>query len=162
MARTLRQHVAEARRILSEPGCPTILPSAANIVVKRRQKKIWRRDPKRQAVRPNVAMNRLIYAVSVRVVVEKFDRTGWAKSYLEASDAVCGEVWKSIPVHAVCPLCFGRVPEDRGKGRVFCKSCGEFVRPKQLQGLVSKDLADMSLALSTGEIRVRAEKGERG
>lgn len=116
---------------------------------------------RRAPVRVSVSNEQLIYAISIRAVMDKFDRTGWAKKYLQSSDDICAEVWRSIPVHAVCPLCLGRVPENRGKGRVFCVPCETFVWPRQLQGLVSKDLADMSLALSLGEIRVLGEKGER-
>lgn len=116
----------------------------------------------RQAVRPDIAGNRLVYAISIRAVVDKFDRTGWAKKYLEASDDVCAEVWRDIPVHAVCPLCLNRAPHDHGKGRVFCMPCGKFVKPKNLRGLVSVDIRNMREALNGGMIQCRAEEGERG
>lgn len=147
MARTLRQHVQEAARIWSIVGVRTILPT---------------KEPP-APVKVSVSNEQLVYAISVRAVVDKFDRTGWAKKYLESSDDVCAEVWRSIPVHAVCPLCLSRAPAERiGKGPVFCVPCGDYVRPRQLQGLVSKDLADMSSALSNGEIRVKPEKGAGG
>jgi hypothetical protein len=57
----------------------------------------------------------------------------------------------------------GRAPEERiGKGRVYCKRCDAFVRPKILRGLVSADLAAMAGNLRAGGIPVRREKGERG
>jgi hypothetical protein len=99
------------------------------------------------------------YAVSVRRVIERYDRTGYAQAWLRASDDVAGTVWHSIPEWAVCPLCMGRAPEDRGKGRVWCKACETFVRPKVLRGLVSADLRTMRTALNNGEIRTKGERG---
>ena len=161
MPRTLRQHVEEAMRILSCLGGPTILPSAANAIVRRRQRKRWRRNPKPQSVRPDIAAKRRDYAIDVKRICERLDRTGWAMEYLTASDDMAAEVWKAIPTHPVCPLCMERTPADRGKGRVYCKVCDTFVRPKILQGLVSADISKMREALIKGKIPCRAEKGEK-
>lgn len=144
--RTLRQHVEEAERIMSIGGVKTLIPT----------------KERRAPVKVAVSNAQMIYAMSIRRVVERFDRTGRAVIYLWASDEAAGEVWRSIPDHAVCPLCLRRVPEDRGKGRVFCKPCGKNVWPRNYQGLVSADLAKMSKALRLGAIPVRLEKGERG
>ena len=148
--RTLRQHVEEAERIMSIGGVKTLLPTKE------------RRAPAKVAV----SNAQMIYAMSIRRVVERLDRTGYASEYLLASDDVSAEIWRSIPTYAVCPLCLGRVPEDRGKGRVFCKPCREYVRPKVLQGLVSADLRNMRAALNgkngAGLIPCKGEKGERG
>jgi hypothetical protein len=111
-------------------------------------------------VRVDAGNRQLEYAVSVRVVIEKYDRTGYAQAWLRASDDIAGTVWHSIPEWAVCPLCLGHAPEDRGKGRVWCKACGTFVRPKVLRGLVSADLRNMTRALRNGEIRTKGERGE--
>jgi hypothetical protein len=147
MPRTLRQHVQEAARIWSICGVKTLIPT----------------KERRAPVRVGVSNERLVYAISIRAIVDKFDRTGWAKKYLESSDDVCAETWRSIPVHAVCPLCLGRAPAERiGKGRVYCKPCGAFVWPKNLKGLVSADIRGMRAALNDGEIRCKAERGERG
>ena len=162
MPKSLRQHFEEAMKILSCLGGPTILPSASNAIVRRRQKKQWRRNPKRQAVRPDIAGKRRDYAISVKIICERLDRTGYAVSYLKASDEAAGAFWQSIPERPVCPLCLGRAPAERtGKGKVFCVPCGTFVRPKSLRGLVGRDLALMSIELGDGGIRVKAEKGER-
>ena len=144
MSRTLRQHVQEAKRIWSICGVRTLLPT----------------KERRAPVKVSVSNEQLVYAVSIRTIVDKFDRTSWAKKYLESSDDVCAEIWRSIPLYAVCPLCLGRAPEDRGKGRVYCKACDTSVWPKNLQGLVRADLAKMSKALRNGTIWVRFERGE--
>ena len=147
MARTLRQHVEEAERIMSILGVKTLIP----------QKGIP------APPRVDAGNRQLEYAVSVRVVIERYDRTGYAGDFLRASEDVAGTFWFSIPEHSVCPLCLGRSPTERiGKGRVYCVACGAFVRPKSLRGLVSADLRMMSEALNNGEIRCGAEKGERG
>lgn len=163
MPKTLRQHFEEAKTILSCLGGPTILPSASDVIVRRRQKKRWRRNPKPQAVRPDIAGRRRDYAISVKILCERLDRTGYAVEYLNASEEMAGAFWHSIPQHPVCPLCLGRAPAERpGKGKVFCVPCGTFIHPKTLRGLVARDLALMSIELGHGEIRVKAEKGERG
>ncbi len=138
MPRSLRQHVEEAERIMSIGGVKTLIP----------QKGIP------APPRVDAGNRQLEYAVSVRVVVEKFDRTGHAKAYLTASDEAAGAVWNSIPEWYVCPLCLGRAPAERGKGRVYCVACGVFIRPRQLRGLVSWDLRAMTAALREGGIRV--------
>lgn len=159
---TLRQHYVQAMTILSCLGGPTILPSPANVVVRRRgRRRVWMRNPKTSGSRPDVAGKRLDYALSVKIAVEANDRTGYAGDYLRASDDVAGSFWLSIPERPVCPLCLGRVPENRGKGRVFCVPCGTYVRPKNLRGLVSADLWTISEALRAGGIPVKKEKGER-
>lgn len=142
----MRRHVARAEEIMSCLGVRTLLPT----------------KERRAPVKVGVSNAQMIYAMSVRRVVDRCDRTSWAKKYLESSDDVCAEIWRSIPVYAVCPLCMGRAPEDRGKGRVFCKPCGTYVRPKILQGLVSADLRSMRAALNGGLIRCKTEGGERG
>jgi hypothetical protein len=142
--RTLRQHAQEAESYFTTLGVKTLIP----------QKGIP------APVKVDATSRQLIYAVSIRVVIEKYDRTGYAQAWLLASDDVAGTVWHSIPEHAVCPLCMGRAPEDRGKGRVWCKACGTFVRPKNLRGLVSADIRSMRAALNNGEIRCKTERGE--
>ena len=145
--RTLRRHLEEADRIMSIGGVKTLLPTKE------------RRAPAKVAV----SNAQMIYAMSIRRVVERFDRTGRAAIYLRASDETACEVWRSIPQHAVCPLCLRRVPEERiGKGRVFCKRCGKNVWPRSYQGLVSADIRSMRKALRNGTIPCRSEKGERG
>lgn len=151
MPRTLRQHVEEAERIMSILGVKTLIPS----------------KERRAPVKVAVSNAQMIYAMSIRRVVERFDRTGRAVIYLRASDETAGEVWRSIPQHAVCPTCMGRAPEERiGKGRVFCKRCGKYVRPRNYQGLVSADIRNMLAALNgkngAGLIPCKSEKGERG
>lgn len=159
---TLRQHYVKAMEILSCVGGPTVLPSPANVIVRRRgRRRVWMRNPKTSGARPDFAGKRLDYALSVKIAVEANDRTGYAGDYLRASDDVAGAFWVSIPTYAVCPLCLGRAPQDRGKGRVFCKPCGAFVRPNILQGLVSADLSTIAEALRAGGIPVKKEKGER-
>ena len=139
MPRTLRQHVEEAERIMSIGGVKTLIP----------QKGIP------APPRVDAGNRQLEYAVSVRVVVEKYDRTGWAVSYLKASGEAAGAVWNSIPEWHVCPLCLSRAPAERiGKGRVYCVPCGAFVHPRQLRGLVSWDLRAMTAALREGGIGV--------
>lgn len=140
--RTLRQHVQEAERIWSTGGVRTLLP---------------KKEPP-APVKVAVYHEQLVYAISVRTVVEKLDRTGWACEWLYASDDVARDVWNRIPSHAVCPLCLGRVPEERiGKGRVYCQGCGAFVRPKNHLGIVCADLAAMAKRLRGGDIPVKGE-----
>ena len=144
MTRTLRGHVQEAERILSILGLRTLIPQKGLPA----------------PIRVDASNRELEYAVSVRVVIERHDRTGYARTYLTASDDVAGTVWQSIPERAVCPLCLSRTPQDRpDKGRIYCRPCGAFIRPKNLRGLVSADLRKMRQALNNGEIRVRT--GER-
>ena len=147
VSRTLRQHVANAEEIMSILGVRTLIPQKGLPA----------------AVRVDAGNRQLEYAVSIRVVIEKYDRTGYARAWLEASDDIAGTFWQTIPEWAVCPLCLGRAPEERiGKGRVYCKPCDTFVRPKVLRGLVSADLRTMTGALKNGTIPCRSEKGERG
>jgi hypothetical protein len=137
--RTLRQHVEEAERIMSIGGVKTLIP----------QKGIP------APPRVDAGNRQLEYAVSVRVVIEKYDRTGYAEAWLKASDDVAGTFWQEIPEWSVCPLCLGRAPKERiGKGRVWCKPCETFVHPRQLRGLVSWDLRKMAAALREGGIGV--------
>ncbi|MDA8122261.1 MAG: hypothetical protein M0Z38_06820 [Deltaproteobacteria bacterium] len=138
MPRTLRQHVEEAERIMSIGGVKTLIPQ--------------RGIP--APIRVDAGNRQLEYAVSVRVVVEKYDRTGYAQAWLKVSDDVAGTFWQSIPAWSVCPLCMGRAPEDRGKGRVYCVACGAFVKPRRLRGLVSWDIRRMAQALRKGGISV--------
>ncbi|MDA8123445.1 MAG: hypothetical protein M0Z38_12895 [Deltaproteobacteria bacterium] len=138
MARTLRQHVEEAERIMSIGGVKTLIPQKGLTA----------------PIRVDAGNRQLEYAVSVRVVIKKYDRTGWAESYLKASDEAAGAVWNSIPEWHVCPLCLGRAPAERGKGRVYCVTCGAFVHPRQLRGLVTWDLRAMAAALRDGGIGV--------
>jgi len=142
--RSLRQHVSEAERIMSIGGVKTLIP----------QKGIP------APPRVDAGNRQLEYAVSVRVVIEKYDRTGYAGAWLKASDDVASTFWHSIPEHSVCPLCVGRMPKERrGKGRQQCALCGAYVRPKVLRGLVSADLRKMATLLKLGEIPVRGERG---
>jgi len=142
--KTLRQHVQKAESYFTTLGVKTLVPT---------------KEPP-APVKADATSRQLIYAVSIRVVIEKYDRTGYAQVWLRASDDVAGTMWRSIPEWAVCPLCLGRAPEDRGKGRVWCKPCGTFVRPKNLRGLVSADLRTMRKALNNGEIGCKGERGE--
>ena len=141
--RTLRQHVSRADEIMSCLGVRTLIPQKGLPA----------------PIRIDASDQQREYAVSVRRVIERYDRTGYAQAWLRASDDVAGTVWHSIPEWAVCPLCLGRAPEDRGKGRVWCKACETFVRPKVLRGLVSADLRTMRAALNNGEIRCKGERG---
>lgn len=141
--KTLRQHVEEAERIMSINGVKTLIPQKGLPA----------------PIRVDAGNRQLEYAVSIRVVIERYDRTGYATGFLQSSDEAASAFWHSIPEHAVCPLCLERVPEDRSRGRVWCKACGTFVRPKVLRGLVSADLRRMRWALSDGEIPVRGERG---
>jgi len=143
---SLRQHVARAEEIMSCLGVRTLVPQKGLPA----------------PVRVDAGNRQMEYAVSVRGVIEKYDRTGYAEAYLKASDDVAGTFWHSIPEWSVCPLCLGRAPADRGKGRVWCMACNTFVRPKVLRGLVSADLRKMRAALNGGLIRCKTEKGERG
>jgi len=141
--RSLREHVEEAERIMSINGVKTLIPQKGLPA----------------PIRVDAGNRQLEYAVSVRVVIEKYDRTGYAEAWLKASDDVAGTFWQSIPEHSVCPLCVSRMPEERrGKGRQQCALCGAFVRPKVLRGLVSADLRTMRAALNNGEISVRGER----
>lgn len=142
--RTLRKHVEEAERIMSIGGVKTLMPT----------------KERRAPVKVAVSNAQMIYAVSIRVVIAKYDRTGHAQEWLKASDDVAGTYWQSIPEHSVCPLCICRMPEERrGKGRQQCTACGAFVRPKVLRGLVSADLRTMANLLKRGEIPVKGERG---
>lgn len=144
MPRSLRQHVAEAERIWSIGGVRTLIP---------------KKDPP-APVKVAVYNEQLVYAISVRTVVSKFDRTGWAQAYLYASDDVCAEVWRQIPDVLVCPHCLARVCGDAVlHGRVaLCRPCGDYVRPKNLRGLVAADLSKMAKRLRDGEIPVKGER----
>ncbi len=148
MPRTLRQHLQEAMDYMRHThGYCTFLPT---------------KEPP-APVRIDERNRRLVYAVSVIRVVEKYDRTGYAMSWLMVSDDVAGEAWAKIPEHLVCPLCLGRVCGDTiipGR-RALCRPCGEYVRPKSLRGLVSSDLRRMGKALRDGEIPCKKERGER-
>lgn len=134
--RTLRQHVAEAESYFTTLGVLTLIPQKGLPA----------------PVRVDAGNRQLEYAVSVRVIVEQYDRTGWAGDWLRASDEAANEVWNRIPDVWVCPLCFGRVGID-GRRRVLCVPCEEFVKPKNLRGIVSADLRKMRRALREGEIR---------
>lgn len=138
MPKTLRQHVEEAERIMSIGGVKTLIPQKGLTA----------------PIRVDAGNRQLEYAVSVRVVIEKYDRTGYAEAWLRASDDVAGTFWLSIPEWSVCPLCLGRAPEDHGKGRVYCVPCGAFVKPRKLRGLVSWDIRRMAQALRDGGISV--------
>ena len=106
-------------------------------------------------IRVDAGNTQLEYAVSIRVIVEQYDRTGYANIYLNASDEAAGTEWNAIPEWSVCPLCMGRAPTERiGKGRVYCKACDTFVHPKNLRGLVSADLRTMRRKLIDGLISV--------
>jgi hypothetical protein len=137
MPRTLRQHVEEAERIMSILGVRTLIPQKGLPA----------------PVKVDAGNLSLEYAVSVRVIVERYDRTGWAGDYLRASEEAASEVWERIPNVAVCPLCMGRTQEKRF-GRVLCVPCETFVKPRNLRGLVSADLRAMRKALRDGGISV--------
>lgn len=142
--RTLRQHVASAEEIMSINGVRTLIPQKGLPA----------------PIRVDAGNRQLEYAVSVRVVITKYDRTGYAQAWLKASDDVAGTFWHSIPEHSVCPLCICRMAvEQRGKGRQQCTACGAFVRPKVLRGLVSADLRTMRKKLVNGEIPCKGERG---
>ena len=149
---TLRQHVAEALQIMSCLSVRTLMPQRGLPA----------------PIRVDASDRQREYALSVLAFLDQdhplcCDRTGWMATYLRASDETASATWHSIPEHAVCPLCLGRAPEERmGKGRVYCKPCDTYVRPKILRGLVSADLAAMAGNLRAGGIPVRREKGERG
>ncbi len=141
MALSLRRHLHEAVDYMRHThGYRTILPT---------------REPP-APVRIDERNLRLVYAVSVILVVERYDRTGYAMPWLMASEDVAGEEWDRIPEWPVCPLCLGRVGVG-GKGRVPCVACGTTVLPKTLRGMVSADLARMARALRAGLIPVEWE-----
>ena len=143
----MRQHVEEAERIMSILGVRTLIPQKGLPA----------------AVRVDAGNRQLEYAVSIRLVVEKYDRTGYAGEFLRASDDTAGTFWHSIPEWPVCPLCIGRIGilGPMVTRRAYCKRCDAFVRPKILRGLVSSDLRQMAGILRAGGIPVRREKGER-
>jgi hypothetical protein len=151
LPRTLRQHVSEAMQIMSCLGVRTLMPQKGLPA----------------PIRIDASDRQREYAVSVLAFLDQdhplcCDRTGWMATYLRASDETASAVWHSIPAWSVCPLCLGRAPEERtGKGRVWCKPCGTFVRPKNYLGLVCADLKEMACRLRAGEISVKGEKGER-
>ncbi len=147
----LRQHVAEAMQIMSCLSVRTLIP--------------YKGLP--APIRIDASDRQREYALSILAFIDQdhplcCDRTGWMATYLRASDETASAVWHSIPSWSVCPLCMGRAPEDRGKGRVWCGACSTFVRPKNYLGLVCADLATMAGGLRAGGIPVRREKGERG
>lgn len=158
--RTLRQHVEEAMKILSSLGGPTILPSASNVIVRRRQKKRWRRNPVRQSVRPDIAGKRRDYAISIKILCEANDRTGYMVEWLTASDDTASEVWQSIPDRMICFECrVGRpIPDCRCKGRCACRECPKCKRRMlTLVGIVCADLQSVAKALRNGGVRVAIE-----
>jgi hypothetical protein len=150
--KSLRQHVANAEEIMSCLSVRAVMPQRGMPA----------------PIRIDASDRQREYALSILAFLDQdhplcCDRTGWMATYLRASDDVASAVWHSIPEWPVCPLCMGRAPEERiGKGRVYCKRCDAFVRPKILRGLVSADLAAMAGNLRAGGIPVRREKGERG
>jgi hypothetical protein len=145
--KTLRQHVEEAERIMSICGVKTLIPQKGLPAT----------------VRVDAGNRQLEYAVSIRLVIEKHDRTGYAADFLRTSDDTAGTFWHSIPEWPVCPLCIGRIGilGPMVTRKAYCVACGAFVRPKVLRGLVSADLAAMAGNLRAGSIPVRREKGER-
>lgn len=138
MPRTLRRHVEEAEKIVSVAGVKTLIPQKGLPA----------------PIKVDAGNRQLEYATDVRVIVERYDRTGYAGDFLRAADDLSGEAWSRIPEHPVCPLCLGRVPADRGKGRALCTPCEAYVKPKSLRGLVSADIRKMREALREGGIGV--------
>lgn len=163
MPLTLRQHVAQAMEILSCLGGPTILPSASNAIVRRRQRRLWMRMPKQPRVRPDVAGKRRDYALDVCRVVAENDRTGWATEYLtELRNDVAAEIWKNIPDDWICPLCFSRIAKERrDRKRRQCRACGAFVQPHSRRGLVAADLRNIRAKLRRGKYAIAKEQAER-
>jgi hypothetical protein len=148
MPLTLRQHVASAMEILASLGGPTILPSPANVIVRRRQKKAWMRNPLRQAVRPDHAGNKRDYALSVKILVEAYDRTGWMLEWLTASDDTASTVWHSIPDKVICFEC--RVERLRADVRQRCPKCGK--KMLTYVGIVCADLQAVAGGLRAGGV----------
>lgn len=151
MPLTLRQHYARAMEILSCLGGPTILPSPANAVIRRRRRrKIWMRNPKPPNTRPDVAGNRRDYALSVKIACEASDRTGWMVRYLEASDEAASSVWHEIPDLVVCFDC--RVQRRRAGRWQQCPKCGR--KMVTYSGVVGADLRYAIHCLRMGGIGV--------
>lgn len=81
MPLTLRQHFVNSMEIISGGGVRTRLPMKGGAAPIR-------------AVSGNPGLD---YAISVKVVVERLDSTGFAVVYLRASDEIRAEAWRRIP-----------------------------------------------------------------
>ena len=173
MPPTLRQHVARAMEILSCLGGSTILPSPSNVIVKRRRRKVWMRNPKRSGprrrftipkrsrTRSDTAGNKRDYALSVILCCEKNDRTSWMVRWLTASDVAASSVWASIPDKVICFMCRyeRRIVDCRCKGRCRCRECPKCGRKMPTYvGIVCADLKLVEAALRNGKIPVGEER----
>jgi hypothetical protein len=161
MPLTLRQHVARAMEILSCLGGPTILPSPSNVIVKRRRKKAWMRNPKQSGTRPDTAGDRMRYAIDVKKICEAYDRTSWMVRWLTSSDDAASSVWASIPDKVICFACRyeRRIPDCRCKGRCRCRECPKCGKKMPTYvGIVCADLKHVAEALRNGKIPVAEEK----
>jgi len=146
---TLRQHVARAMGILAGCGVRSSTPPKG-IMVSRAKRKRWMRNPKRPAVRPDVSGNQRDYALSIKILCEAYDRTGWMLEWLTASDETAKGVWHSIPDKVICFEC--RVQRIRAVVRQRCPKCGR--KMLTFVGVVSADLQAVAGALREGGIGV--------
>lgn len=81
MPRTLRQHVHHAESYFTTLGVKTLVPT---------------KEPP-APIKVDASPKQLIYAVSIRLVVERCDSTGYMGAYLRASKELREEMWRRIP-----------------------------------------------------------------
>ena len=84
MPRTLRQHVQKAESYFTTLGVKTLVP---------------KKEPP-APVKVDASPKQLIYAVSVRLVIERCDSTGYLGPLLRASNDIQEEMWRRVPERA--------------------------------------------------------------
>ncbi len=183
--KTLRQHYAAARAVMKDHGYRSSFPSGGRPPREKRKKRKGEseapeplylttprdgKEPKRLPGSPTRPWMRhmhqrnsfgdqgerlLVYALSVLRVVERYDRTGWAKEFLGASGARAGR--DLVPDVRVCPLCFARVAANDTLRKSPCVPCGTMVKPASMISLVRDDVEVMERKLSRGLIPCERE-----
>lgn len=81
MPRTLRQHVLKAESYFTTLGVRTLVP---------------KKEPP-APVKVDATPKQIIYAVSIRLVIERCDSTGYLGPLLRASDDIQEEMWRRVP-----------------------------------------------------------------
>jgi len=148
---TLRQHAARALEILSTDGVRSSTPPKG-IMVPRAKRKAWMRNPKRPPGRTDVWGKQRDDALSVMMLCEAYDRTGYMLEWLTASDETASGVWHSIPDKVICFACRVKRLRATVNGRRRCPRCGR--KMLTYVGIVCADIKLVEVALRKGGVGV--------
>jgi len=137
--------------ILSTDGVRSSTPRKG-IMVPRAKRKSGMRNPKRPPIREDVWGKQRDYALSVMMLCEAYDRTGYMLEWLTASDETAAGVWHSIPDKVICFECGVKRLRATVNERRGCPRCGK--KMLTYVGIVCSDIKLVEAALREGGVGV--------